>query len=136
MQGCKVLVLCLGLCILSGCLAVGVPYTSDPNQKLADASWLIHKSRPLPAERLIFEALETFKANGDKRGMAEAYRLYGTLLREFVYKWRDYYDKTVTLDNRYAKSIEYFEKVKDIYAENKANANLTNIYLNMRSRMN
>jgi tetratricopeptide (TPR) repeat protein len=131
MRGCKVLVIGLGLCVLSGCSAFGVPYTSDPNQKLAYAFQLINESRPLPAERLIFEALETFKANGDKRGMAEAYRLYGALLRSFFYSWRGFYDKTVTLDNRYAKSIEYFEKAKEIYAENKDNANLTNIYLNM-----
>lgn len=134
MQGCKVLAICLGLCTLSGCLAFGVPYTSDPNKKLAYAAQLINEDRPLPAERLIVEALETFKANGDKNGIAEAYRLYGLVLliqRYVFYQRFGFRDKTVTFDNRYAKSIEYFENAKDFYIEHKDNAKLRIIYLNM-----
>ncbi len=138
MRGCKVLLIGLGLCVLSGCLAVGVPYTSDPNKKLAYAFQLIHDGRSLPAERLIAEAFETFKANGDQRGMADAYRLYGFFYRsggvqrhEEIYRERGFRDKTVTFDNRDAKSLESFLKAKDIYTDYKDYANLTNTYLNI-----
>jgi len=64
--------------------------------------------------------------------------MYGFLFRcdgvtKFQKYFRDYgfRDKTATLDNRYMKSIEYFEKAKDLYTDNKMYGKLTNIYLNI-----
>jgi hypothetical protein len=45
-----------------GCSAIGVPKSSDPATKLRQANELfVKQDRPLPAERLIQEALELYK---------------------------------------------------------------------------
>lgn len=138
MRGLQLYVIAIGAWSLWGCSAFGVPATDDPNRKLSYASGLIDDNRPIPAQRLISEALEAFKINGDRMGTAEAYRLYGFLYRsrdidKFEKNFRDggFLDKTVPLDNRYTKSIENFEKAKDIYTQNNKFDKLTNVYLNM-----
>ena len=66
--------LALVVLILSGCAAAGVPYTSDPAAKLADAAQLFDiQGRPLPAEKLIVEALDQYKDTNNQLGLAEAY---------------------------------------------------------------
>jgi tetratricopeptide (TPR) repeat protein len=130
----------IGFCLftLSGCAAFGVPSTNDPHKKLDDARWMMNQGRAIPAERLINEALDMFKANEDKLGTAEAYRMYAFLLRsplinEHYFRAHGFRDKSVTLENRYAKSVEAFEKSKEIYIESGKYGPLTNIYLNIGS---
>ncbi len=105
--------------ILVGCSAMGVPASNDPATKLRQANELfVKEDRPLPAERLIQEALDIYEKNGDQLGVAEAYRKFGFFYRSTaVERWEKVYraetgffDKSVTFDTRFEKSAEYFEK--------------------------
>ena len=131
--------LLVSVCLVA-CAGVGVPYTSDPYEKLKWAGGLVHQgARPLPAEGLIREALRSFEARGDELGLAAAYRVYGgffsspTIAKPF---WREYYgrhrflDTTATYDGRYLKSIEYYEKAAMIYERHSRSDWLTYVYLN------
>src|SRR5438094_2651181 len=104
--------LLLSLLAFAGCAAFGVPATSDPAGKLRDATALFDRQdRPLPAERLIREALEVYQRNGDQLGVAEAYRTYGFFFRARSVggKWSKFYrdngflDRSETFDTRYMK---------------------------------
>lgn len=134
------LLLFVCLIALTGCAGVGVVATSDPSAKLRDAGDLFDRQdRPLIAERLIREAINTYQSNNDQLGLAEAYRTYGFFFRSRSIngKWNKYYrengflDKYATFDSRYSKSIEYFEKAGVIFTDNKRFDALTNVDLNM-----
>jgi tetratricopeptide (TPR) repeat protein len=124
---------------LVGCAAAFVPATNDPQEKLKWAGGLIHKAaRPLPAESLIQEAVATFQQQNDELGLADAYRIYGSFFSApAIEKWHRWYaehgfrDKSATLENRYWKSIEYFEKARDIYTRYERFDRLTYVNLNM-----
>lgn len=124
---------------LAGCAAAFVPDTSDPHEKLKWAGGLVHMgSRPLPAEWLIQEAITIFAERGDEVGLAAAYRVYGSFFASpAIEQWRRWYsahgfrDKTATVDNRYTKSIEYFQRAVDIYTRYHRTDWLTYVYLNM-----
>src|SRR6267378_1202521 len=90
----SVVLLFLSLLGFAGCAAFGVPATTDPAGKLRDATALFDRQdRPLPAERLIREALELYQKNGDQLGVAEAYRTYGFFFRSGSVggKWSKFY---------------------------------------------
>ena len=124
---------------LSGCAAALVPATSDPNKKIDYAYMLFdEQQRPLPAERLIREAIEAYGQQNNEIGLAEAYRAYGFFFRSSavekgrkIYEENGFLDKSATYSNRYQKSIEYFERSAKLFAKNNMYDNLTNIYLNM-----
>lgn len=69
------------LFIFTGCAAALVPKTSSPEKKISNAYFLIDSGRSLPARNLIFEALESYKANNDEVNMARAYTALGDLYR-------------------------------------------------------
>jgi len=128
------------LLAFAGCAAFGVPATSDSAGKLRDATALFDRQdRPLPAERLIREALEVYQRNGDQLGVAEAYRTYGFFFRARSVggKWSKFYrdngflDRSATFDTRYMKSIEYFEMARAIFSAHQRFDALTNVDLNM-----
>jgi tetratricopeptide (TPR) repeat protein len=128
------------LSALTSCAGVGVVSTSDPAAKLRDAGDLFDRQdRPLIAERLIREAIDTYQTNNDQLGLAEGYRTYGFFFRSpsIEGKWNKYYrehgflDKSATFDTRHDKSIEYFERARTIFTENKRFDALTNVDLNM-----
>jgi tetratricopeptide (TPR) repeat protein len=113
------LTLLMALATLGACSAMGVAESSDPAIKLRQANELfVKEDRPVPAERLIHEALEIYEKNGDQLGMAEAFRTYGFFYRSTaVERWEKVYraetgffDKSVRFDERFQKSAEYFEK--------------------------
>lgn len=128
------------LLILGGCAGFGIVATSDPEKKLNDAYYLYSRGdRPLPAETLISEAIEIFQKRGDARGLGDAYREYGNLLQsKSLSKWgsrMNFHDKSVTYENRFDKSSEYFRKTLDAYKkveqstiEAKQYDELTNLY--------
>jgi tetratricopeptide (TPR) repeat protein len=124
---------------LAGCAAAFVPATSDPQEKLNWAGGLVHMgSRPLLAERLIQEAITIYKQRNDEVGLAGAYRVYASFFASpAIEKWRKWYakhgflDKTATVDDRYAKSIEYFQKAAAIYTRHNRTDWLTYVNLNM-----
>jgi len=125
--------------VLAGCAAMFVPVTSDPLKKLYWAEQLYDQQyRPLPAEQLIQEAIDIYRSQDSQLGLAEAYRQYGFFFRApSIEKWQKYYrekgflDRTATFDIRYAKSLEYFEKAKNLFEENQKYDLLTNVYLNI-----
>src|SRR3989338_648543 len=98
---------------ITGCAAVGVPHTSNPDKKLRYAESLFNnEDRPLPAQDLIMEAIDKYKTNGDDVGLANAYRTYAFFLQSpAVGRWSkmSFEDKTVTHENRFGKSVEYWE---------------------------
>jgi tetratricopeptide (TPR) repeat protein len=128
------------LLTVSGCAGVGIAATSDPAAKLKDAGDLFDRQdRPLPAERLIREAIEIYQEGNNRLGLAEAYRTYGFFFRSpsIEGKWNEHYrasgflEKSATFETRYLKSIEYFEKARVIFAEGNRFDAMTNLDLNM-----
>jgi tetratricopeptide (TPR) repeat protein len=109
--------------LLTGCAAFGVPYTSDPGKKLSYAYMLMDdQCRPLAAERLIGEALDSYRANGDEIGMAEAYHTFGNLYKFNCYhtKWEKYLLETMgSHEKAYERSRENFQKAADLYEKHK-----------------
>ncbi|HEY0431861.1 MAG TPA: hypothetical protein VGC61_08570 [Pyrinomonadaceae bacterium] len=130
---------------LAGCAGVGIVATSDPLVKLTDAEDLyMRQSRPLPAERLIREAIAIYDERGDQHGLGNAYRGYGDLLKspsinkwETVYRRDGFQDKSITFDNRFEKAREFYRTALAHYARaaeehqraGKYDA-LTNLYFN------
>lgn len=135
----KTLILFVLCTILVGCAAMGVLESSDPKIKIRDAYGLFdHQQRPLPAENLIQQAVAIYQSNHDDLGLAEAYRAYGFFFRSAaIEKWHKTYkasgflESGATYENRYDKSIEYFEKAAAIFEKHQEFHKLTNIYLNM-----
>ncbi len=66
---------------LLGCSAVGVPYTSDPHEKLVQAYQLMNLQRAMPAERLAKESLSIFIAEGNISGESEAHFVLGVIYK-------------------------------------------------------
>ena len=117
------------LALLSGCSAALVPYTSDPNEKLKQARFLFDEKtlRPLPAERLIREAIEIYQTSGNERGLADGYVAYAQFYKSnSVGRWHRHYqdhgflEPGAVFDKRWVKAIEYFQKARSIY-ENESN---------------
>lgn len=133
------IIIILTLISLAGCAAALVPYTSDPKQKIADAYWLFDEQlRPLPAEKLIHEAIAIYQENNNKVGLAEGYTAYAIFLRsDAISRYRDSYeengfiDESVTYQNRFFKSMEYLRKSESIYQILGEYDDLTNTYLHM-----
>jgi tetratricopeptide (TPR) repeat protein len=130
---------CFLIVLVTACAGVGVVATDDPAAKLRDAGDLYDRQdRPLIAERLIREAIGTYQSRNDQLGLADSYREYGFFFRSSsVAKWNKVYrengflDKSATFETRHAKSIEYFEKARAIYADHKRFDALTNVNMNM-----
>lgn len=111
--------LCTGLLAifsvaLLGCAAVGVSSSADPEKKITDAEHLLDQGRPLPADRLIHEAIAIYRERDDPHRLGYAYGLYGELLQsnainraEVPFMQNGFQDKSVTLANRFDKSAEY-----------------------------
>lgn len=127
------------LTTLAGCAAALVPYTSDPKQMIANAYWLFDDQvRPLPAERMILEAIDIYKEGEDQAGLAQAYIAYSVFLRSYaVGKYSKHYSEhgflqpNITFEDRYNSSIEYLDKAGAIYQNQHQYDLLTNVYLHM-----
>ncbi len=139
MNNLKIVIVLFAGFFLTGCAAVGVLSTNNPKQKIADAYWLFdEKQRPLRAEPLIKESITIYQSNNNAFGLAEAYVAYGIFLRSYAverhesrYRKYGFLDKSITYDNRYVKSIEYFEKAAKIFKDSNNLDKLTNVYLHM-----
>lgn len=133
--------------LLGGCASVSTNPGVDPLTKLNDAERLFRQQdQPVQAEKLIREAMHIYAARGDARGLGNAYREYADLLRSSAVSrdWAAYYrkhgfqDRTVTYQNRLAKSSEYYAKALRYYSRAEAQLRktkqfgpLTNVYFNM-----
>ena len=133
-------------CLLPACAGVGIVAASDPLTKLNDAAVLFgQKDRPLPAERLILEAMSIYQNNNDPHGLGNAYREYAHLLtspavasRESLYRRDGFVDRSITFDNRLAKANDFYRKALEYYNQAVPQLRdsgrydaLTNVYFNM-----
>lgn len=111
--------------LLAGCAAIFVPATSDPGKKLGWAVELFeHQDRPLPAGRLIEEAIDIYTKENNQLGLAEAYRVKGIYLQSrSVVNWSESFteygfaDKSLRYGSRYESSLEYLQKALGNYTE-------------------
>ena len=125
--------------MVAGCAAVGVPMTYNPEKKLSYARVLFNNyDRPLPAEPLIFEAIEIYKRNHDEIGLANAYLTYAYFLQspsllnyEKGYRKFGFEDETVFFDNRYEKALEYWDRSLRLFEKNTRYAEASNVYYNI-----
>ena len=133
--------------LLAGCAATPVEPNADPLTKLNNAELLFRRQdQPVLAEKLIREAMAIYTERDDAHGLGNAYREYADLLRSTAVSgnWAAYYrehgfqDRTVTYENRIAKSSEYYAKALHYYSgaearlqETKEFGPLTNVYFNM-----
>jgi len=133
--------------LLGGCAGTAVKPNVDPLTKLNDAEILFRQQdQPVLAEKLIRQAMDIYAERGDAHGSGNAYREYADLLRSGAVagKWAEYYrqrgfqDRSVTYENRMAKSSEYYTKALDYYSRAEAQLReerkfgaLTNVYFNM-----
>lgn len=133
--------------LLGGCASVSTHSGADPLTKLNDAELLFRQQdQPVQAEKLIREAMQIYAQRDDARGLGNAYREYADLLRSSAVSgdWARYYrehgfqDRTVTYQNRLAKSSEYYAEALRYYARAEAQLRkakqfgpLTNVYFNM-----
>lgn len=109
--------------LLSSCY-ISLPESSDPAMKLEEASRYLEQGQPLPAERLIMEAMQAYQTQNDPEGLGNAYRNFGLFLRspaiaqrERTYREAGFLDHNITYDNRMEKSGEYLEKAMTQYNE-------------------
>jgi tetratricopeptide (TPR) repeat protein len=132
--------------MLSACTGIGIVASSDPLVKLNDAEYLfMRENRPLPAERLIQEAMEIYQKRDDAHGLGNANREYGDFLKsqavinlEVAYRRNGFLDRSITFDNRLEKAADFYAKALEYYriAETRELAageydHLTNTYFNM-----
>jgi tetratricopeptide (TPR) repeat protein len=133
------LIAILLLVLMNGCAFVGVPATSDPAKKLADAYDLMDRGgRPIPAEQLIREAIDIYMKEGNEVGLGWAYKTYGSFFCSTAVKkasgWyikNGFQDTSASYEARFEKAVEYYKKAEDIFIRHKAFGKLTNMYLNM-----
>ena len=133
--------------LLAGCAATPVEPNADPLTKLNNAELLFRQQdQPVLAEKLIREAIAIYGERDDAHGLGNAYREYADLLRSTAVagRWEAYYrehgfqDRTVTYENRIAKSSEYYAKALRYYSRAEAQLQqakkfgpLTNVYFNI-----
>ena len=124
---------------LVGCAATGVPYSSDPQQKLADARMLfLQHDRPLPAGPMILQAIEILETQDQPLQLAEAYRTYGLFLNSAaVERYRSTYQNigfnhaSISFEQRHQGAIEYYSKAAEILQQQDQLDYLSNTYLNI-----
>lgn len=128
----------LFLIVLAGCSAAFVPYTSDPAKKLSYAYQLVqYQGRPLPAEGLIWDAIEIYTKDQNENGLMAAYWTYGIFFQskavedlQKIYERRGFLDKTATFKNRYEKSIEYLNRAEVVATKRHYTNMIANIQYN------
>jgi hypothetical protein len=130
---------------LTGCSAVGIVETNDPHEKIEQAIYLLNsENRPIPADKLLAQAINIFEQNNDQMGLVRAYRARGHFLlsdsvknsSEFFINHGFFIDGKV-YNKREEKAIEYFLKVREILerdsrplysAKTQINMTLTEMY--------
>ena len=130
---------------LAGCSAVGIVETNDPHEKIEQAMYLLNtEKRPIPADKLLAQAINTFEQQHDQMGLVRAYRARGHFLltdsvknnSKFFINNGFFIDGKI-YDKREEIAIEYFLKVHAILdndprplysAKTQINMTLTEMY--------
>lgn len=113
----NLLIIFLSSLLLLGCSSAGVIHSNDPSVKISQAYQLKSQSRPIPAQKLLQEALVIYQAENNKQGEARAYLGLGDLYKSQSYqsqadifkKWNEY--------QSYADAASYYLKAGNIYEE-------------------
>ena len=107
---------------LSACVYVSLPESSDPADKLEEARRYMAQGQPLPAERLITEAISLYQTENNPEALGNAYRDFAAFLqsssvtqREHTYREAGFLNAGITFDNRFDKAAEYLNKALDEY---------------------
>ena len=110
---------CLALIqFLSGCLAVGVPYTRDSDSLMRWAMQMHIAGRSFRMKEFIDSAYNKYQKAGNKKGMAEAYRFYGKYYRYHPEGDAIDRDPGIVVDHeQLEKSRDYYLKALQIYKE-------------------
>jgi len=117
---------------LLACAAGGVPYTSDPERKLGWARELyVNRHRPIPAERLIKEAIEIYQERNDQLGLAKAYSMYGRFLQSPDYHTDTFFNKREDYPYWKDRATEYFQKSLIIFLNQHQYHDASNAVLNL-----
>jgi len=124
MKKIRVFFILLSGLFLSSCVYVSLPESSDPAVKLEEAGRYMAQGQPLPAERLIMEAMRMYQTENNPEGLGNAYRDFGVFLRssavtqrERTYRETGFLDSSITYDNRHEQSRIYLEKALAQYNE-------------------
>ncbi len=86
--------------IFTGCAAMLIPETKDPVEKIQWANSSLNMKRPIPAEKLLNEAIPILEQEKNIGMLGAAYNIYGRLDYSFPNK----------NDTNHAKAIANFEK--------------------------
>ncbi len=113
--------------LLAGCAGMGVVQSNDPGKNLAKGrSLLVSPARAVPAEKLIWGAMTALRATKNTEGQADAYLAYAEFLTspalsksENYFRAHGFLDKSVTVENRLQKSVEYLDKATPLFFEAK-----------------
>jgi hypothetical protein len=132
-------VLLAALAGVGGCAGYLIVATSDPATKLSDAEVLFdRRNRPLPAERLIHEAIDIYQKRDDRVGLAKAYVAYGRFFlspgvanNAYIYRQRGFLDTSVTFDSIDAASLDYLKRAAEILDGTDNYDVLTGVYFYM-----
>jgi hypothetical protein len=129
------------LAALTAGTAAGVVAGSVPAKKLHEPEALFDfNDRPLPAERLIVDALAQYRASNDLLGLANGYRVYALFFRsrsltrpdyQQHYSQKGFVDPAAMWANRYATSIDYLRKAEAIRKITDHFDLLSNVYLHI-----
>lgn len=122
--------------VLAGCSAALVPMSFDPETKLSQARELVSLDRPIPAERLITEAINIYKEKQNSKGLGDSYFQYGLLLVSPAYRkyenfWRDvgkYDPSPATAINYLEESLKFYSEASDPEGQRAASFQLGRLY--------
>jgi tetratricopeptide (TPR) repeat protein len=114
-----------------------VPATNDPAAKLGWAQELVeNQDRPLPAERLIREAIDIYQEQKNDFGLAKAYRVYGLFFKSpSIVRWQKHYqeqgfsDQSAKYETRLQMALGYFEKSRALLEAHQDVNLLANVHL-------
>lgn len=101
----------------SSCVYISLPESSSPADKLEAAQRYMAQGQPLPAERLITEAIGLYETENNPEALGNAYYDFAAFLRsplvtqrENTYRQAGFLDGSITFNNRHEKALEYLDK--------------------------
>ncbi len=113
---------------LVGCSAAGVISSNDPSTKISQAYELKSMSRPIPAQKLLQEALVIYKNEMNKQGEANVYLGFGDLYKSESYQSQAAIFKGWGEYQSYANAADYYLKAGVIFKEQLDYWSLSRVY--------
>ncbi|MDT8375360.1 MAG: hypothetical protein RQ867_01345 [Mariprofundaceae bacterium] len=102
--------------LLTACGAMGYVKTNDPAVKTQQAYSLMSQDRFLMAEDYLLSALRILKENPNRGVEADVHFSLGNLYKnEGYHRHRTQFERLGTYDGTYIKSINHFQKAKELF---------------------